>query len=106
MNLILRENWVFTPTKIQFHPKLGFSHSGIALSLRKPDSLKRTTATNHQIVEPHSIRKGYYRVAACRHVVILLRFCALGSAVGVYGITVLIMRPYLRGGANPILGRR
>jgi len=34
------------------------------------------------------------------HVVIPLRFCVLGSGVGVL---VLVMKPYFRGGANPIL---
>ena len=37
--------------------------------------------------------------------VILLRFCALGSGAGFCENTVLVMRPYFRGGAAPILQR-
>jgi len=61
----------------------------LALSLRNPDSPKRPTATNHQIVEPYRTRKVYrWCGKACRgvsHVVILLRFCALGSGAGFCG---------------------
>jgi hypothetical protein len=37
------------------------------------------------------------------HPVIPLRSCALGSGAGFCENTVLVMRPDLRGGANPIL---
>ena len=42
-----------------------------------------------------------YRGEDCRgvgHVAILLRFCALGPGVRIYGNIVLVMRPYFSGG--------
>src|SRR5277367_6529792 len=68
----------------------------LALSLRRPSDQHCSTQYKRlKFLDTIS-------VARLAVVSVLLRFCALGSGVGFCGNTVLAMRPYFRGGPNPI----